>query len=303
LSAGSLRHEPRLVFLKRAILGNENLNSNKIGWKIQEMNVYLPYKISELKTIVVEFRFAHFLNKSMSKLFYGIVCLLSLSSCVGQYAINGVSTIPSLDGQKIFLKVVNGNDFVSIDSCEINQGKFRFNGRLDSIMMGALYSDDGNLMPIVVEEGDLKVSIADTAQNVSGGSLNETLYEFISKKARLDNQMAALSHKESQMIMDGDDPDAIQIKLSDEARRIAKQSDFLITNFITDNSDNVLGPGMFMIMTSSYRYPIMTPQIEDIMSKVSPYFTNNAYVKDYMRIAQENMKRMQNAPDLEEMPQ
>jgi hypothetical protein len=238
----------------------------------------------------------------MRTLLYCLGILLALASCSDQYTIEGRTSITELDGQKLFLKVVKNNEFVSIDSCEVNRGKFHFYGRLDSTEMGALYSDEASIMPVVIEQGDLRINIADSTQLVTGGSLNETLYDFIRKKDRLDNQMAALSHKESQMIMNGEDPDAIQIKLTDEARRISKQSDFLITTFITDNFDNVLGPGMFMILTSSYRYPIITPQIEDILSKATPYFKNNSYVKDYMQTAEENMKRLQNSPSLDEMP-
>ena len=78
------------------------------------------------------------------------------------------------------------------------------------------------------------------------------------------------------MIMDGVDEDVIMVRLNDEANRLALQNDRLITNFITSNFDNVLGAGVFMILTSSYPYPVMTPQIEEIMAKAdrwtSPLF-------------------------------
>ena len=32
-----------------------------------------------------------------------------------------------------------------------------------------------------------------------------------------------------------------------------------------------------MILTSSYPYPVMTPQIEEIMAKATPYFKNDVY--------------------------
>ena len=47
-----------------------------------------------------------------------------------------------------------------------------------------------------------------------------------------------------------------------------------------------------MILTSGYPYPILTPQIEEIMSKATPYFKNNAYVQRYMQAAHENMQQM-----------
>ena len=67
----------------------------------------------------------------------------------------------------------------------------------------------------------------------------------------------------------------------------------LETSFIIDNFDNVLGPGVFMMLCSGYKYPILTPQIEDIMSKATDKFKNNPFVMDYYRTACENMQRMQ----------
>ena len=55
----------------------------------------------------------------------------------------------------------------------------------------------------------------------------------------------------------------------------------------------MLGPGVFMMITSGYQYPILTPQIEDIMSKATEKFKNDPYVSDYYKTATENEARMQ----------
>ena len=47
-----------------------------------------------------------------------------------------------------------------------------------------------------------------------------------------------------------------------------------------------------MIITSTFPYPVLTPQIEEIMTKATPYFKNNAYVRNYMKAARENMEQM-----------
>ena len=65
-----------------------------------------------------------------------------------------------------------------------------------------------------------------------------------------------------------------------------------MTDFITSNFDNVLGAGVFMIMTSSFPYPVMTPQIEEIWSKATPYFKNDVYVRNYIKAARENMEQL-----------
>ena len=70
-----------------------------------------------------------------------------------------------------------------------------------------------------------------------------------------------------------------------------------MTKFIEANFDNVLGPGVFMMITSQYRYPVLTPQIEYIMSKATKAFKNDPYVKEYYQMAQENEPRMNGLSD------
>jgi hypothetical protein len=93
------------------------------------------------------------------------------------------------------------------------------------------------------------------------------------------------------MLLDGIDEDEINQQLTVEAAQIAQKEDSLVTNFIVENFDNVLGPGVFMMMTSGYPYPVLTPQIEDIMSKATQKFKSDPYVSDYYRTANEIQAR------------
>ena len=47
-----------------------------------------------------------------------------------------------------------------------------------------------------------------------------------------------------------------------------------------------------MMITSQYRFPVLTPQIEYIMSKATKTFKNDFYVREYYQAAQENEQRM-----------
>jgi len=199
--------------------------------------------------------------------------------------------VSSLDGSKLYLKAVKDQELKSIDSCDVVHGKFRFAGLLDTVRMASLYMDDESIMPVVVEKGEIEIKIDNANQRVSGTPLNDKLYDFIMLHNQLSNEMNELSHKQSQMMLDGIEENVINRQLSVEAARIAQQEDSLVTNFIVDNFDNVLGPGVFMMMTSSLPYPVLTPQIEDIMSKATQKFKNDAYVKEYYRVANEIQAR------------
>ncbi len=237
-------------------------------------------------------RYAGYNVLRMKYFLFVLAGLATLVSCRSGYMVEGNSTIQTMDGKKLYLKVYQRDDLVDMDSSDVVHGKFTFKGVLDSVVMVTLFMDDECLMPFVLGPEELSIHISTAQQYVTGSALNDTLYNFIRNKTRLDNEMAELPHKESQMIMDGVDENVIMVRLNDEANRLATLNDRLVTNFITSNFDNVLGAGVFMIMTSSYPYPIMTPQIEEIMSKATSYFKNDVYVRNYIRAARENMRKM-----------
>ena len=239
----------------------------------------------------------------MSKNIYMILAVVTalLTSCASSYNVRGTSSVSAMDGSKLYLKAVKNNDLQNIDSCEVVHGEFHFAGLLDTVRMVSLFMDDESIMPFVLEEGEIVIRIENAVQSVSGTPLNDTLYVFVDKHNQLSNRMAELSHRQSQMLLDGIDEEQINRQLSAEADEIALEEDQLVTKFICDNFDNVLGPGIFMMITSQYRYPVLTPQIEDIMSKATDHFKNDPYVRDYYQTAQENEARMNGTKDMEDV--
>lgn len=224
-----------------------------------------------------------------------------LTSCASSYNVRGTSSVSAMDGSKLYLKAVKNNDLQNIDSCEVVHGEFHFAGLLDTVRMVSLFMDDESIMPFVLEEGEIVIRIENAVQSVSGTPLNDTLYVFVDKHNQLSNRMAELSHRQSQMLLDGIDEEQINRQLSAEVDEIALEEDQLVTKFICDNFDNVLGPGIFMMITSQYRYPVLTPQIEEIMSKATDHFKNDPYVRDYYQTAQENEARMNGTKDMEDV--
>ena len=239
----------------------------------------------------------------MNKILYAFAVIAAFTSCASSYNVQGSSSVSALDGNMLYLKAVKGGEVKNIDSCDVVHGEFHFAGLLDTVRMANLFMDDESIMPVVLEEGEITIKIDDAIQSVGGTPLNDSLYKFIDKHNQLSNRMNELSHRQSQMLLDGVDEDVINQKLSIEASQIAQEEDELVTKFIVDNFDNVLGPGVFMMITSQYRYPILTPQIEDIMSKATRKFKDDPYVKDYYKTAQENEARMNGLEEIAEPQQ
>ena len=230
----------------------------------------------------------------MTKTILTSLCLLaSLTSCVNLYDVQGSSSMANLDGRMLYLKGVQNDELLAMDSCDVVHGEFHFKGNLDTISMVNLYMGDEWIMPVVLEEGPILINISTAQQRVSGTPLNDKLYEFLGEKIQIQNQMAELSHQESQAIMNGEDLEAVHASLMMQAQQLAMKLDRLETTFITDNFDNILGPSIFETLCSGFQYPIITPQIEEIMSRATDKFKSNPFVKNYYRTAQENMLLLQ----------
>ncbi|MCM1079870.1 MAG: DUF4369 domain-containing protein [Bacteroidales bacterium] len=228
----------------------------------------------------------------MNKILYTILTVLTCTSCSKSFEVQGTSNISTLDGQMLYLKAVKNGELKNIDSCEVVHGQFKFSGSMDSVCMATIFMDDESVMPIVLEEGNISIQLNNTKQNCTGTVLNDKLSKFIDSYNRLQSQYSDLSHRENQAIMDGADMNAVYKTLTADAESIAVAQDKLITGFICDNFDNILGPGVFMMITSVYEYPELTPWIEDIMSKATDTFKTDNYVKDYMDAAQRNQNIM-----------
>lgn len=215
------------------------------------------------------------------------------------YEIQGTSNISNLDGRKLYLKVLRGSAFKALDSCDVLHGEFRFSGSVDTVRIANIFINEESIIPIVLERGDISIKLDDAMQNVSGTPLNDKLFKFFNKYNQLKNEQLELVHKHDQAIMNGKDMNVVTAKLNEEAARISMQEDNLVTSFVCENFDNVLGPGVFFMVTMGYEYPELTPWIEDIMSKATEKFKRDAYVSDYYRKAQENEQIMNG---LKEMP-
>lgn len=236
----------------------------------------------------------------MNKLFYAFLSMLTLTSCMGTYNIQGTSNLSGLDGSSLYLKVLKDNEFKNVDSCEVVHGQFHFSGTVDSARMANIFMDNESILPLVLEKGNISVKIDITQQNVSGTPLNEELFKFFNQYNQLKARQAELIHIHDQAIMNGEDMNVVNVKLNQEANEISEEEDHLVTSFVTENFDNVLGPGVFFMVTMGYRFPELTPWIEDIMSKATDKFKNDPYVKDYYQKAQENqaiMNGMKDAPN------
>ena len=222
------------------------------------------------------------------------------SSCSRKYRVEGSSSIISLDGKVLYLKMLQDGVWVPIDSAEVIHGSFKMKGPADSVRMVTLYMNNDALMPLVLENGKVRVSITPGSLTAKGTPLNDQLYAFIEQRNNLERAIDDLEHKEARMVLEGADIDDIHEDLEKQVEQKLKEMDDYTRRFITDNYENVLGPSVFMMMCSTLPYPMMTEQVEDIMRTAPLSFKDNPLVKDFLSKAKENMKLMEEHKRLQE---
>ena len=229
----------------------------------------------------------------MKKYLWAVILMVTLVSCSTGYKIEGSSSVMRLDGKMLFVKIAQGNEMIKIDSAEVIHGIFSMEGIVDSTVIASLYMDDESIMPFVVEDGDIKIQIDNAHIMVSGTPLNDKLYHFVKSRNILLDRAYEVERLESRMIMDGKSEDEIAEEVVKEREKLSKELDDLAKTFIQENYDNVLGPGVFIMLCNSFPYPVLTPVIEEIVNNAPENFKNDTMVKGYMEIARENMKKYQ----------
>jgi uncharacterized protein YeeX (DUF496 family) len=231
------------------------------------------------------------MNKMMKKLLYAAIIAVTLVSCGKTYDITGTSNISMMDGQKLYLKVpkdAETGDLEKVDSCDVVHGEFAFSGRVDSTSWAGIYMDDQSLIPVVLESGGINVKINDTQSFIGGTPLNDKLYKFLHSFNQILNDAQALSSKHSQYIMDGMSEDSANAMIAAQSDKLDERVDELLMKYVSENFDNVLGPGIFlMVATTLYPQPVLSPWVEDVMSKATPAFKNNPFIKEYYAEAQQ----------------
>ena len=227
----------------------------------------------------------------------GLVCL---TSCTKGYRIEGKSSITSLDGKMLYLKALQDGDWVVVDSAEMVHGLFKMKGTVDSVRMVTLYMNEEGLMPLVLEDGKIKVTISNTQLRAKGTPLNEQLYNFIDKRNDMERAINEVERKEARMVLDGVRLDDIHDQLQHEVDSMTQAMNTYVKDFITTNYENALGASIFMMMCSTLPYPVMTPTIEEILKEAPSTFKQNSLVKDYVAKAKENMKLIEENKRLQE---
>lgn len=245
----------------------------------------------------------------MKHTLYHLFALLAgafCASCATQYHVEGVTDRGALEGKMLYVKQFDKDNMITIDSCQVRHGQLNFTGVLDTTKFVTLYMGEQYVGPLVLEEGMISVTLNELQSEIKGSPYNDSLNVFLNEYQCIYRQRMTLAEEyqrcqknRAQLILDGyaeeecnEKCDARMNEILADLNQLDAQEDALETGFIVRNSNNVLGPGVFMLTTWKHPYPYLTPQIEEILLRSYPYLREHPYVKRYVDAARKNMEQM-----------
>lgn len=219
----------------------------------------------------------------MSKLAAFFFAILVLASCAENYNVQGTTSISRFDGKTAYISMPTVGGRMAFDSAQINHGEFYFYGDVDSTVFAYLFVGGEEVMPMVLETGNLSLQVGTLTQRASGTPLNDRLNRFFREREKIEDGLYALQQESMEMLMTGYTMNEVHHRLGGRQKKLVRKLQELETKFVQANYDNVLGPNMFMLLTSHYPLPIMTDQIQDIVRKAPPSFLRHPFVEGYLR--------------------
>lgn len=218
------------------------------------------------------------------------ICFFAiLVSCNKSYSLQG-STDNFRNGSRVYLKIENSEGWNVFDSCDIVHGKFVMKGCVDTPFVASLFIGDEAVMPIVVEQGEILVDMSVNDVEIGGTQLNDMLSDFINNKTVIENRMTEIERWETNLILDGHTSAAATAMVRDSLAKVGYDMDNYVENFIKEHYRTPLGPCVFRLLCSTLPYPLITKQIERILSDAPDEFKSDYFVKDFIIVAHANMR-------------
>lgn len=226
---------------------------------------------------------------------FGLVIVgmgLLASGCSTEYNLQGSTSLSQLEGQTLHLQSIYDDTPSTIASSRVTHGTFDFIGTIDSTIVAAVPLPEGTTLPVVIEMGDIQITIDHEHYRVMGSPMNDALYEFFRTNDEMDERLYKLGIQLSQLeqlsqVSQMVTGRFVESDLVREARRQASKEyaerEKLIRDFIVDNSDNVLGQYVFLASLRDYRFPLSKGCVDDILNHVKPTFTHNPRIASFLR--------------------
>lgn len=218
--------------------------------------------------------------------------LVLFSACSTQYNLQGNTSLSALEGQTLNLQSIYDDAPTTIASSRVTHGSFDFMGTIDSTIVAMVPLPEGTSLPVVLELGDIQITIDNQSYVVTGSPMNDALYQFFRENDEMDEQLYQMGAQLTQLeqlsqIAQMQTGHFVESDLVRDARRqsgrLYEQREQMIRDFIVANSDNVVGQYVFLASLRDCHFPLSRTCVEDILKHVKPAFAQNPRIACFLR--------------------
>lgn len=204
--------------------------------------------------------------------------LLAISSCSGHYRIDGIVETIGYEGRQLYLTELLPWKTTRLDSCKVENGRFRMKGCVDSIKLVFLCKDEYPIVPVYMERGHATIRLTPTGNTVSGTRQNDLFFSFLRDKTACDNRYEEVSQKRFSREIQSD---AVSLQMiQDSLLSIVGDCEEMICKFMSRNYDEPAAVGVFMMLSVAPTTEIPS-LLKRILDAAPQEFLGNSYVKGY----------------------
>lgn len=203
--------------------------------------------------------------------------LLVLASCgqTDEYKVNG--TVEGVTEGQAVLQKIESQGPVPVDTTQIVDGSFTFAGSVEYPELHLIYIDD-NQMPVAFFLENSSISINADIENmqdaeVTGSEINNIFAEF--NDGVPSNERVQSLQQEFMDARQNQDQVKMQ-ELAAEYQTIMEEQQQYYRDFVTNNSDNVVGAFLAMNMAGSMELE----ELEELVSKFEANLPGHPYVQE-----------------------
>lgn len=218
----------------------------------------------------------------MKKVLFYAAAVMSLAACQekGGYTVNGI-VAGANDGEYVYMRVLEGREYLTLDSAVVKGGKFEFSGTPDSVSVPKIIAYNDLSATVFLQEGNIKVEMAEGNSKVSGTPENDVFNAFNDKFSSIDNEMGILYSKyRTDSTLTDVQKDSL-VKVMDKV-----ESDGMDYVFSTIESNIGNGVGAYLVSVYGYSFDIV--ELNSLFQKMPQKFVtlqSVARIKDYVDTA------------------
>jgi len=214
----------------------------------------------------------------MKKFSIYLIVAVILASCAGErdrYTING--TIKGIDSGMVFLQKFDVDQWVKIDSTQLDKGKFIFKGKIALPEMWYLSMKEKQVfVPLFVENAKINIEIfADSVDKVNiDGSVSHDIYKQYQAMNKALNAKIEETYKEWKKAKEN--KDSVTMKKTDSiSTELDKQMKQNLTDFVKANNKSVVAS--YLVMRNAWQFDL--PELEALVNGLDTNLNTSLYTQ------------------------